>query len=338
LSGANRNPGGGGFDVDRGVVEGPRGGEAAGAVMTGPLGNEVGRGVAVGPNGGVVAGRGVEGRGGAKAGQAIGVEPGGRVAAGGAVRGAEGGGAARAVVAGPNGFAAGFSRVSPSGRYTAAAAVRRNFDRWGMYYGDWYARYPGAWYAYGWPTGLAWAGTTWASLGNLLNYYPIAPLDYDYGSNVTYQDNSVYVNGSSVGTAADYYNQAATLATTGADAEARPDRQWLPLGVFAFCKPDQKQSDVTVQLAINAAGIIRGNYTDTATNKNQSIQGSVDKKTQRVAFTVGDNTTEVVETGLYNLTKEEAPALIHYGADRTEQWLLVRLHPPGSDAAAGNDN
>jgi hypothetical protein len=76
---------------------------------------------------------------------------------------------------------------------------------------------------------------------------------------------------------------------------------------------------------VNKQGIIRGNSTDTATNKNQVIQGSVDKKTQRVAFTVGDNTTEVVETGLYNLTKDEAPCLIHFGKERTEQWLLVRL-------------
>jgi hypothetical protein len=28
---------------------------------------------------------------------------------------------------------------------------------------------------------------------------------------------------------------------------------------------------------------------------------------------VGDNKTTVVETGLYNLTKPDAPALIHYG-------------------------
>jgi len=52
------------------------------------------------------------------------------------------------------------------------------------------------------------------------------------------------------------------------------------------------------------------------------------KVPQRVAFTVDDNKTNVVETGLYNLTKDEAPALIHFGKDRTEQWLLVRLHKP----------
>ena len=33
----------------------------------------------------------------------------------------------------------------------------------------------------------------------------------------------------------------------------------------------------------------------------------------------------MLDTGLYNLTKDEVPALLHYGKDRTEQWLLVRV-------------
>ena len=115
------------------------------------------------------------------------------------------------------------------------------------------------------------------------------------------------------------------MASTGASAEASASGDWLPLGVFALTKPDAAKSNVTIQLAVNKQGIIRGNSTDTATNKNQVIHGSVDKKTQRVAFTVGDNQTEVVETGLYNLTKDEAPCLIHFDKDKTQQWLLVRL-------------
>jgi hypothetical protein len=82
---------------------------------------------------------------------------------------------------------------------------------------------------------------------------------------------------------------------------------------------------VTIQLAVNKDGILRGNYTDTNTDKTQLIQGSVDKQTQRAAFTVGDDTTHLIETGLYNLTKDEAPCLLHFGSERTEQWLLVRL-------------
>ncbi len=85
------------------------------------------------------------------------------------------------------------------------------------------------------------------------------------------------------------------------------------------------------QLAINKQGILRGNFQDSADNITEPIQGSADLKTQRVAFTVGDKTSTIIETGLYNLTKDEAPVLIHFGQDRTEQWLLVRLKNP--DAA-----
>jgi len=43
---------------------------------------------------------------------------------------------------------------------------------------------------------------------------------------------------------------------------------------------------------------------------------------------MGTNTTTVGETGIYNLTKDEAPVLIHIGRDKTEQWTLVRLKQP----------
>jgi hypothetical protein len=87
---------------------------------------------------------------------------------------------------------------------------------------------------------------------------------------------------------------------------------------------------VSIQLAVNKQGVIRGNYTDNVANTNRTVQGSVDKQTQRVAFTVGDNSHNLIETGLYNLTKDEAPCLVHFGKDRTEQWLLVRLQNPNS--------
>ena len=32
-----------------------------------------------------------------------------------------------------------------------------------------------------------------------------------------------------------------------------------------------------------------------------------------------------VRPGVSNLTKDEAPVLIHIGKDKTQQWLLVRL-------------
>lgn len=352
---------GGAFDVNHGTATGPRGGTATGTSITGPGGNTYARGAAEGPNGGVVAGRGVEGANGGKAGQGVAVGPNGGVAAGGGVVGPNGGAAGRGVavgpngrvaggrgvvgpnggaagggfVAGPNGVAGGFARVSPSGRYVAAGAVRTNFNHYNFYGPGWYRNYPGAWFATGWAAGAAWNAATWSSVGAYCGYGDVQPIYYDYGNNVTYQDNSVYVNGQDVGTSQEYYDQAASLASTGTDADAPSDGDWLPLGVFALSKVGHPSSNLVVQLAVNKEGIIRGNYTDTVTNDTQVIHGAVDKQTQRVAFTVGDNKTTVVETGLYNLTKDEAPALMEFGQDRTEQWLLVRLKNNGD--AAGDD-
>lgn len=38
-----------------------------------------------------------------------------------------------------------------------------------------------------------------------------------------------------------------------------------------------------------------------------------------------------MDTGLYNLTKDEAPLLVHSGKDSTQNWLMVRLK--GKDEA-----
>lgn len=226
----------------------------------------------------------------------------------------------------------GFNPVAASARYTTAAAVRSNYNHWGVYGDGWWANNPGAWFAAGWATGAAWNACTWNSAASYVGYEEAPPVYYDYGNNVTYQDNVVYMNGDQVGTTEEYYEQAIALATSGAKADAPAESDWLPLGVFALTKPDQKESVLSIQLAVNKDGVIRGNYTDTKSDKTQLIQGSVDKQTQRVAFTVGDNKTNIVETGLYNLTKDEAPCLIHIGSEQTEQWLLVRLQAPEASA------
>lgn len=66
------------------------------------------------------------------------------------------------------------------------------------------------------------------------------------------------------------------------------------------------------------------------------MRGAVDKERQRAAWTVGDDEQTVYETGLYNLTKDEAPALVHRAADKTEQWLLVRVKQPDNRPAGEN--
>ena len=100
---------------------------------------------------------------------------------------------------------------------------------------------------------------------------------------------------------------------------------WLPLGVFGMVQGQQTDPTMIFQLAVNQRGIVRGNFYSTITDTTLPVHGAVDKKTQRVAWTMGDNKSTVVDTGLANLTKDEGPALLHFGKDRTEEWLLVRL-------------
>lgn len=156
------------------------------------------------------------------------------------------------------------------------------------------------------------------------------PVYYDYGDggNVIYQNNNVFIGGEQVATAEEFAMSAMDLATV---PPPRSDEQaaaaeWMPLGTFAVSthEKDVEPSHV-IQLAVSKEGIVSGTLHNIDTDQCQTVQGQVDKDTQRVAFRLGESDDIVAETGLYNLTQEEAPVLIHFGADRTENYLLVRL-------------
>lgn len=105
----------------------------------------------------------------------------------------------------------------------------------------------------------------------------------------------------------------------------------MPLGVFALVHEEEGESDLFFQLAISKDGTISGTYHNTTTDETRPVQGSVDKQTQRAAWTVGDKKNTVVETGIYNLTQEETPVLIHFGDQQTQTWLMVRLEEPATE-------
>lgn len=228
---------------------------------------------------------------------------------------------------GAQGAALGYAAATPQSRNTNAAAVRGSFNNYNVYGAGWYNDHPNAWQAAALPGG-PWAAATWNSLNRWIPVAAAQPVYYDYGNTVTYVDDSVYVSGEEVGTSTEYYQQAEDLATSGAAADAPSDGEWMSLGVFSLSPNNQPSSNHVVQLSVNKQGVVRGNYTDSTTNETQPVRGAVDLKTQRVAFTIGDDSSTVFETGLYNLTKDQAPALLHHGQDSTEQWLLVRLSQP----------
>lgn len=105
----------------------------------------------------------------------------------------------------------------------------------------------------------------------------------------------------------------------------------MPLGVFALTEDGQSTgADPTLflQLAISKEGIISGTLNNTVTNETQTIEGMVDKKTQRCAWNVVGKSRPIMEAGISNLTKDTAPALVHFADGSTQQWLMVHLDDP----------
>jgi hypothetical protein len=194
------------------------------------------------------------------------------------------------------------------------------------YYGGWAAR--GPYYA--------WTPMTWASFGTFFGAAMLSakPVYYAYGQggNVYYENNVVYVNGQASGTPQQYYSQAQTLATAAppADQVNAQQQDWMPLGVFALTSEDTGDSQAVLQLAVNKQGVIAGTYYNEANQASRPIQGSMDVNTQRTAMSFGDNknTDLILETSINNLTQDEAPALLHFGAEQSQPVLLVRLKQP----------
>lgn len=211
---------------------------------------------------------------------------------------------------------------------THAGYVRTNFGYYNCFHPGWWNRYPGCWHPVGWVGYAAWAPIAWPTVVGFLGLGSEPEYTYDYGNNIVYSDNNVYVGGQNAGTAQQYAQQATAIADAGQTANAPADQEWKAIGVFALVSGDEKTSNNIFQLAINKDGIIRGNYYDGVMDTNTQVYGSVDKKSQRAAWTIGKKNDRVFETGIYNLTKSELPVLVHLGDSKTQQWMLVRVEQP----------
>jgi hypothetical protein len=191
---------------------------------------------------------------------------------------------------------------------------------------DFWQEYPG-WSAWAITRPFAWA--TWGALGSW-GGYGSAPASYGYGEDIYYADDQVYSGDQPIATADEYAEQAATLAGS-APSDASEKSDWLPLGVFALTQDGPAsgtQPSLYMQLAISKQGVISGTLKNTLTGKVQPLEGMADKKTQRVAWSIVDQTRPIIETGLANLTQDTGPALIHFADGQTQQWLMVHIPEP----------
>jgi uncharacterized protein (TIGR03000 family) len=224
--------------------------------------------------------------------------------------------------------------ISPAVQAAKCADVCANFRHPFLFTSQWFQDHPGSWMPEKWAKtgdvsrspGTAWRYTNWAGLLSWLGWN-IKPINFDYGINIKIQYGIVFRDEVKEATEEDYYAQAVELAKAKPDAQPGADG-WLPLGAFALVQEGQTEPSAVTHLAINKSGIIRGNYFNAATRTDYPLRGAVDKKTQRVAGSPGDQKEIVFEVGLYNLTLDVTPVLVFSGKDKTEQWLMVRLKSP----------
>ena len=185
-----------------------------------------------------------------------------------------------------------------------------------------------------WPVNANWwAGATWATVGSWIPWGWSQPVYYNFGENVFFQGDSVYFGDQPVATIDEFVQQAEAIAQSIPQDVQPAESDWLPLGVFAVTQDGEAATDnptMFLQLAVSKQGIIAGTFQNTASGVVKSVEGMVDKETQRTAWTAVGESRPLMETGLTNLTQESAGVLVHFANGDTQQWLLTRLNDPNA--------
>src|SRR5262249_8996760 len=150
-----------------------------------------------------------------------------------------------------------------------------------------------------------WAG--WGAISDWIPWGWSEPIYYNYGENVYYADDNVYYGDQVVATVDDYIQQAEAIAESIPPDVQPAAEDWLPLGVFAVTQDTESanaEPTMFLQLAVSKQGIIAGTFQNTASGTTKTIEGMVDKETQRAAWTPEGEARPLMETGLSNLTQD----------------------------------
>lgn len=179
-----------------------------------------------------------------------------------------------------------------------------------------------------------WAGATALGVGAWLGWNNAEPYYYDYGyddSNYAYNPNQYNDYGTdgvmSSGTSAN--TPIVDASSNSAPAVNTSSDQWMPLGVFAVSNnaDDNSTPNMFMQLALNKSGEIEGTFHNATTDQSYALEGSVDQNTKLAAWRIADNeNSPVIQTGIYNLTQDEAPVKIYYPNASPQEGLLVRVN------------
>ena len=173
---------------------------------------------------------------------------------------------------------------------------------------------------------------TWATLGTMNAFFG-GGAAYSSGSSseAYYQDGTVQ-DGEQQIPAEEYAAQAEEIVESAPEVKNPDDLEWLPLGVFVLAPDsDTKSTDaptMLLQLAVSKEGIIAGNYNNKTTNEVKTIEGMVDVKSGRAAWTLAGKSTPIMETKVAGLTENETSVLVHFADGTTQQWLMAHLEKP----------
>jgi hypothetical protein len=198
-----------------------------------------------------------------------------------------------------------------------------------------------------------WAPVTIAAVAGFCDAVTPDPVYVDYGMTVIYEGETVYVDNKPM-PAAEYSGPVIAKAAeieqpppptppkvedTGKEIVATPDKpaaeEWMSLGIFALAQEKKGDPVALFQISVNKEGTISGGYQNALTSDKHPIAGTIDKTTQIAAWRVGDNKDTIYTTSPANLTQDVCTVAIHFGQDRVQEWLLVRMPAPqGSGAGA----
>ena len=186
-----------------------------------------------------------------------------------------------------------------------------------------------------WNQPYRWA--TWGAVTNWFSWGWANARQYNYGGNVDYNDHTVHYDDQPVATADQYAQQAMTIAESV--LEPSDTAEWMSLGFFALTQDDESSGPAPtqfLQLAVSKDGAIAGTFNNRTTDNSQEVEAAVDKESQRAVWVAKGKQWPTMETGISNLTEDQAPVLVHFENGETQQWLMVRLEDP--QAKPGNSN
>lgn len=211
---------------------------------------------------------------------------------------------------------------------------------------DWYAHHRGAWGG-GWGWGNPWRTATWGAAAAWLGLSAAEPIWGGYGptNTVVYDTDNELLNaaapepeGANLSAEALASQTAAAHSLAGENAaDNEPNESFLPLGVFTLAPENQTEATAMLQLAVSKQGALRGTYYDLLADTEQPIRGSVDKPSQRVAWTVGSQGKIAFQTALPVLTEASGPVSVHYENGQTRQWVIARYAQEPSESGSQDD-